>query len=163
MVQFNHSLTFNRRTEPAQRTMQQVLLDLFEVHRADLQEMCIGVECEVDQPVGDLLCQALVEDCLMEILQTAIARSTQGSQLTISAFRTVRGVEIEIADADSVTDDLPTNAFSRCQGWSLRMRREGKQPWANSASPDVYHTRCPQGGQAWTLVMKPRMAQVRVA
>lgn len=163
MVQFNHSLFYARNTALVRRSVQQVIHDLIDLHQADLQEMCIGVECEVDQPVGDLQCQALVEDCLMEILQTAIARSTQGSQLTISAFRTVRGVEIEIADAESVTDDLPTNAFSRCQGWSLRMRREGRQPWANSASPDVYHTRCPQGGQAWTLVMKPRMAQVRAA
>ena len=163
MVQFNHSLTFARRTEPVPRTMQHVLLDLFDAHRADLREMCIDVECEVDQSVADLLCQAVVEDCLREILQTAVKRSTMGSQLTISAFRTVRGVEIEIADAGSVTDDLPTNAFSRCQRWSLRMRREDSQRWANTTLPDVYHTRCPQGGQAWTLVMKPRMAKVRAA
>lgn len=163
MVQFNHSLIFARNTLPVRRSVLQVIQDLIDMHQSELQEMCIGVECEVDQPVGDLLCQAMVEDCLVEILQTAIACSTAGSQLTISAFRTVRGVEIEIADADSVTDDSPTNAFSRCQRWSSRMRRGASQPWANSATPDVYHTRCPQGGQAWTLVIKPRIAQVCAA
>lgn len=163
MVQFNHSLAFVRNTQPVQRRLRQVIEDLIGMHHTDLQEMRIDVECEVDQSVGELSCQALVEDCLLEILQTAMARSTIGSQLTISAFRTVRGVEIEIADANSMTDDLPTNAFSRCQRWTMRMRREGGQRWANSALPDVYHTRCPQGGQAWTLVMAPRMAQVRAA
>lgn len=163
MVQFNHSLAFTRNTVPAQRTVRQVIQDLIDVHRADLQELCISVECEVDWPVADLLCQALVEECLLEIMQTAIARSSMGSQLTISACRTRRGIEIEIADAGSVTDDLPTNAFSRCQRWSLRMRREASERWVNSALPDVYHTRCPQGGQAWTLVMAPRLAQVRAA
>lgn len=163
MVQFNHSLNSPRNTVSAVRSLQQVIKGLLDGHQAHLQEMCIGVEYEVDQHVGELLCQALIEDCLREILHTAIARSTVGSQLTISAFRTVRGVEIEIADAESVTDDLPTNAFSRCQDWSLRLRRESSQRWANSALPDVYHTRCPQGGQAWTLVMKPRMAQLRAA
>lgn len=163
MVQFNHSLTFATNALPVRRSVLRVIQDLIDLHQADLQEMRMGVECEVDEPVGDLLCQAMVEDCLREILQTAIARSSPGSQLTISAIRTVRGVEIEIADADSVTDDLPTNAFSRCPRWSSRIRRGASQPWANSATPDVYHTRCPQGGQAWTLVMKPRMAQVRAA
>lgn len=163
MVQFNHSLAFARHTVPVQRSVRQVIQDLIDLHRADLQELRIGVECELDWPVAELPCQILVEDCLGEILQTAIARSTVDSQLTISACRTVRGVEIEIADAESVTDDLPTNAFSRCQRWTSRMRREAPLPWANSALPDVYHTRCPQGGQAWTLVMTARVAQIRAA
>ena len=163
MVQFNHSLTFARHTVAAQRSMRQVIQDLIDLHRADLQELRISVECDLDWQVAELPCQFLVEDCLGELLQTAIARSTMDSQLTISACRTLRGVEIEIADADSVTDDLPTNAFSRCQRWTLRMRRESPLRWANSALPDVYHTRCPQGGQAWTLVMTPRVAQARAA
>ncbi len=163
MVQFNHSLNFARHTAPCQRSVRQVIQGLIDTHRGDLHEMGIDVEYDLEWPVAELRCQAWVEDCLQEILQAAIGRSTPGSQLTISACRTVRGVEIEIADADSMTDDLPTNAFSRCQRWTLRMRREASQRWANSALPDVYHTRCPQGGQAWTLVMTPRMAQVRAA
>lgn len=163
MVQFNHSLPFKRSDMPAQRSLRTVIDGLIDAHRAELQERCVSVECDVERPVAELRCQVLIQDCLQEILHTAIACSTLGSHLSVSAFRTVRGVEIEIADAASATDDMPTNAFSRCQRWSLRLRREAKGRWANSALPDVYHTRCPQGGQAWTLVMTPRMAQVRAA
>lgn len=163
MVQFSnlqHNLT-------SSRSLRQVIESVLDYHQADLRELSISIEREVDWQVAELVCQPQVENCLRELLHSAIARSTLNSQLTISACRTVRGIEIEIADADSVTDDLPTNAFSRCHAWASPASRSKAPRWrnsmANSTAPDVYHTRCPQGGQAWTLVMTPRLAQVRAA
>ena len=163
MVQFSnlqHTLT-------SSRSLRQVIESVLEFHQADLRELSISIEREVDWQVAELVCQPQVENCLRELLHSAIARSTLNSQLTISACRTGRGIAIEIADADSVTDDLPTNAFSRCQAWASQGSRSQAPRWrnatANATAPDVYHTRCPQGGQAWTLVMTPRLAQVRAA
>ncbi len=163
MVQFTQSHSHQQHGSTAYRTLRQVIDRTLEIHHADLRELCMSIELEVDWQVAELACQAHVEACLLELLQSAIAHCTSSSQLTISACLTARGVEIEIADADSLTDDLPTNAFSRCQAWSPGMNRGTAQRWASAAVPHVYHTRCPQGGQAWTLVMASRLAHANAA
>lgn len=163
MVQFTHPLAHNQHGSAAHRTLRQVIEATIEFHQADLRELCISVELEVERQVAEFACQLHVETCLLELLQSAIAQCAVGSQLTVSACRTARGVEIEIADEESLTDDLPTNAFSRGHAWSPSMNRSDAQRWNNAAAPDVYHTRCPQGGQAWTLVMNSRLARAKAA
>lgn len=163
MVQFTHPLAHIQHSSVAHRTLRQVIDATIEFHQAVLQELCIGVELDVESQVAELDCQLHVGTCLLELLRSAIAHCTSGSQLTISACRTARGVEIEIADEDSLTDDAPTNAFSRGHAWSPSMNRKDAQRWGSAATPDVYHTRCPQGGQAWTLVMTSRLARVKAA
>ncbi len=163
MVQFTQPLAHKQRSSTPQRTLRQVIETALEFHQTDLRELQISVELEVERQVAELACQSHVETCLLELLQSAIAHCNCESQLTISACRTARGVEIEIADADSLTDDVPANAFSRCQAWSPGVDRSSAHRWASATAPDVYHTRCPQGGQAWTMVMPSRLARAKAA
>ncbi|MEO8271113.1 MAG: hypothetical protein ABI557_15435 [Aureliella sp.] len=163
MVQFTQFIAHNQHRSAAHRTLQQVIESTIELHQFEFRELCVSVELEVERQVAELACQAHIETCLLELVRSAIAQCAPGSQLTISACRTARGVEIEIADEDSLTDDVPTNAFSRGHAWSPSMNRSDAQRWGSSVTPDVYHTRCPQGGQAWTLVMNSRLARANAA
>ncbi|MCA9158387.1 MAG: HAMP domain-containing histidine kinase [Planctomycetales bacterium] len=163
MVQFTHSLAHRQRDLAVHRTLRQVIEATIEFHQADLRELSVSVELEVERQVAELDCQLHVETCLAELVRSAVAHCTSGGQLTVSACRTARGVEIEIADEDSLTDDAPTSAFSRGHAWSPHLNRSEPQRWGSAAALDVYHTRCPQGGQAWTLVMNSRLAHAKAA
>ena len=163
MVQFTRSLAYKPHSSTAHRTLRQVVETAIEFYQPDLRELRISVELEVERQVAEVDCQLQVETCLLELVHSAISHCTAGSQLTISACRTARGVEIEIAEEDSLTDDVPTNAFSRGHAWSPGTNCNEAKRWNSAAAPDVYHTRCPQGGQAWTLVMSSRLAHAKAA
>ena len=130
-----------------------------ELHQSQTQ-----VDVDLDASLATALCPAGFDETLKRLLHNSISRSSQfGAELSISACRTQRGIEIEIADSSPLVDDLPRNAFSRCPthasvGW------RGQRLNTNLPSGvDIYHTRCPQGGQAWTLVLSSRNSLIRAA
>ncbi len=165
MVQFTQSTARNQPHlgSTACRKLRPIIEATIEYHQAELRALAISVEIEVDRQVAEFACQLRVETCLLELMQLAISQCAIGSQLSISACRTARGVEVEIADEESLTDDMPTSAFSRGRAWRSGMNRGDHQRWDRAAVADLYHTRCPQGGQAWTLVMSSKVARARAA
>ncbi len=142
--------------------LRQVIDNALAFHQASLQALQIVVERDVDRQVADAWCPSSVEGCLMELLHGAIARSFEGGQLTLSACQTWRGLEIEIADGGTAIDDLPLHAFSPYRDWSSSQRGDHYR-MTSSAEVEVYRTRCPQGGQACTLVISARRAHIRAA
>ena len=130
-----------------------------ELHQSQSQ-----IDVDLDPSLATVLCPTGFDETVQRLLHNSISRSSQfGAELSISACRTQRGIEIEIADSSPPVDDLPRSAFSRCPTHaSVGMRGQ----WLNTNLPsglDVYHTRCPQGGQAWTLVLSSRNSLVRAA
>ena len=130
-----------------------------ELHQSQTQ-----VDVDVDPSLATVLCPLSFDDTLTQLLRNAISRSEQcAGELSISACRTNRGVEIEIADSSPSVDDLPRNAFSRCTMRATVGMRGHRLNSRQQSGFDVYHTRCAQGGQAWTLVLTLRNALARVA
>lgn len=130
-----------------------------ELHQSHSQ-----VDVELDPSLATVLCPPSLDDTLNQLLRNVISRSAQcGGELSISACRTNRGVEIEIADSSPSVDDLPRNAFSRCTMRAAVGMRGHRLNSIQQSGFDVYHTRCPQGGQAWILVLTSRNSLARVA
>lgn len=151
----------SRQQAPGDR-LRQVIDNALAFHEASLQELQIVVERDVDRQVADAWCPTSVEGYLMELLHAAIARSVTGGQLTLSACQTWRGLEIEVADGGNIADDVPLHAFSPYRDWSSSQRSE-RYRMSGGVDVEVYRTRCPQGGQACTLVISPRRAHIRAA
>ncbi len=137
-----------------------VVLAAIALVEPQLRDLRIHVDLELDPQLPEVSCHCKMHLMVNRLMQTAIARSLEESELQISVCQTIRGIEIEIADG-SPTDNLPTNAFSR---WS------GRQFWEDDAEQlhtnqhiELFHTRCPQGGQAWTLVLVSHKTYLRAA
>lgn len=122
------------------------------------------VDVDLDASLATVLCPTGFDETFKRLLYNSISRGSQfGGELSISACRTQRGIEIEIADSSLVVDDLPRNAFSRCPTHASGGLRGQRLNTNLPPAFDIYHTRCPQGGQAWTLVLSSRNSLVRAA
>lgn len=96
-------------------------------------------------------------------LQSAIGEGLEYGDVSIWAVLTHRGIEIEFADETPGDDRLAYRAFSRCQPDGRGELPRALQTLKLAADWQLYRARCPQGGQAWTLVLPLRRAAVKVA
>ncbi len=150
---------FNPQTASVRRAIEAAIAS----QEADLHECQIRIDVDLDSCLAMVRCPANLVDALKRLLHNAIDRSPQHSELSISACRTNRGIEIEIADSNPQVDDTPRNAFSRCRPPDTHGMPGQRMSATTPSGFDLYRTRCPQGGQAWTLVLTPRQSLVRAA
>ncbi len=160
MVRFTNSTAPETSQSPALNDMLQTAID----NLADeLRELHIHVDVEVDASLAKISYPSSIENALSSLLSRAIAGIPIGSEMSVSACRTNRGVEIEIANGSPLLNDGPANAFSRCVWRESNGDLASRMQPVTAAGCELYHTRCPQGGQAWTLVLVSRMIAVRAA
>ncbi len=120
-----------------------------------LHELRMRVDVELDPNLSEEKCDSDVTWIVGRLLQQAISRSLMDGELQISVCQTMRGVEIEIADG-SQFDSFPVNAFSRCRSRWWSDCGEDQRSFESLRGMQIFHTRCPQGGNAWTIVLAPK-------
>lgn len=126
--------------------------------KPQLRDLRIQLELELDPKLPEVHDNCNLQLIVNRLIQTALSRSPMEGELQISVYQTNRGVEIEVADS-SPTDNLPINAFSR--NWERHIGGNDGESADTVPYLEMYHTRCPQGGQAWTLVLAPRKTCLR--
>ena len=127
------------------------------LQKQSLHSKKIRVDVDLDNDLAQAPCAPAVRSAIEHILQLAIARNPRHSELQITACTTSRGLEIEIADAGDETDFPRLNAFVPQDCRQLVELPLGPQDF------ELYGSSCPQGGMAWTIVVKRRAAILKVA
>jgi K+-sensing histidine kinase KdpD len=161
MVRFENSRS---PVSPYPNSVWQVVQAVIDSLANSLQQRQISLDLDLERHLQRLYCHSNVGPMLRELVQHALDRSPPRAELSISACQTQRGIEIEVAECQPLPDAARPNAFARYQPQLSHPRRA-----ATLAAPaaregcDLYCTRCPQGGQAWTLVVSSRCVMARVA
>lgn len=161
MVQFNRSRS--PRVSPPTTSVTQLIYAALASQDEYLQELQLEIDVNVDPAIATVICDASLAQIVRDLLRDAIVRSPSQCELSISACRTHRGIEIEIADSTSDDEGVPYNAFSRCPPQTLGGLSSRLGSGAVREGWELYRTRCPQGGQAWTVVLSSRQKRVRAA
>jgi len=144
---------------PPKDSLQQAVASAVGRLRRRLRDKDLTLELDLDPEVRATPCPSGVEFAVQQLLVTAIEHSPPHSELLVSACRTVRGVEIEVAD-DGPSAAKPSNAFQPCDQAGL-LSSDSVRGWLSAL--EFYCTRCPQGGVAWTIVLPHSLAAVRAA
>ncbi len=121
-----------------------------------LRQLLVSVELDFDADIAAANCLPVTEIAISGLMHLAISLCPQHGELQISVCKTMRGIEIEIANSCSQSGPSRTNAFTRCDDLrshkaSRPSSRFSRRP--QETQPDIYYTRCPQGGLAWTVVV----------
>jgi K+-sensing histidine kinase KdpD len=149
---------------PYPNSVWQVIQSVVDSLANSLKQQQIRLELDLEKHLQRLYCHANVGPMLRELVQYALDRSPPHAELSISACRTQRGIEIEVAECQPLPDAARPNAFARYQPQQATQRYAAQLlPPAVREGCDLYCMRCPQGGQAWTLVVDSRWAVARVA
>lgn len=105
-----------------------------------------------------------VEDSVRRVLRRAIERCPKNGELTITSIRTERGLEVEIADSGHIPS---TGEAGQWVAWNPTPQDMGhvrdRITAVQSNSCDIFCAKCPQGGLAWTIVLRPRVANLKAA
>lgn len=120
------------------------------------------VEVELDPRLASTSCDLLALELLDELVHCTLACSPAHAELSFSVWLTPRGIEIELATSGSLPDSTPHSAFSVVDRQTSQWQRNGSR-LLGSRGYTLYCARCPQGGQAWTLVLPTRSAVARAA
>jgi K+-sensing histidine kinase KdpD len=149
---------------PYPNSVWQVIQSVVDSLAKSLQQRQIRLDLDLEKHLQRLYCHVNVGPMLRELVQHALDRSPPHAELSISACRTQRGIEIEVAECQPLPDAVRPNAFARYQPQHTPHRYATQSPTpALREGCDLYCMRCPQGGQAWTLVVDARWAVARVA
>lgn len=120
------------------------------------------IEVELDPRLAMTRCDVLASELLDELVHRTMACSPAHAELSFSAWLTPRGIEIELATTGTLPDSTPHSAFSRVDQQTALWQTSEPRP-LGSRGYTLYCARCPQGGQAWTLVLPTRSAVARAA
>lgn len=153
-------LALNYRGDAPRHTMHEAVATALRTVQSQLDAKRLLVVIELDADVSDAGCPQGIDMALRQLLSVAIDQSPRQGELQISACRTVRGVEIEIADCSQHVLLQHNNAFTPCDHRYFP-RAEYLRGWTTAF--DLYCTRCPQGGVAWTIVLPRSRAATRAA
>ena len=128
----------------------------------------LRVELDVDDQARGHACDAQTREAVDSLARLAIERSQFGSELFVSAVRTSQGVEIEIADSGPQLDQNRTSicvaAFAKTSIHELQNSSAFRLPERRASTwQNMYCSRCPQGGVAWTIILQDRLSVKRVA
>ncbi len=138
-------------------TLQETLQRRLASQQPCLHQKRVAIQLELDRALESTACSPTIQAAVERVLDLAIARAPQQSQLLITACPTRHGLEIEIAD------DGDESLLPRCNAFSPYDCREFIQLAGSQQDYDVYGITCPQGGLAWTLVIKRRAVQAKAA
>lgn len=135
-----------------------------------VQEVCLslasqlaahGIEIQIDVPPGTLAsadCD-LLRRALVNLVHNATRAMPKGGELTITAWQSERGLELEVADSGPGID---RRSRKRSYESSIRNHRADQSGLpvvdriAQSHGGDVTVANCPQGGAAFTMRIPQR-------
>lgn len=151
--------------EPEQSTLLQRTHRVLHVLSERIRAKRLTIELDFDLAAASSACSMRISRALEQLIELAISRSPDCSELEITVLHSERGMEIEVADCG-----LATPAAWDGQG-AFRTQPLAELPNSPSSStttdlPEnskLFCRRCPQGGLAWTLVVADRAAALKVA
>jgi hypothetical protein len=146
-----------RHATPRRLTVRDAIRFELETQQPRLHAKGVVVDVDLADDVGATPCTDSMLTAIETVLGLAVDRSPKRGELQIIGCATGRGLEIEIADAGDESGYPRLNAFNYrdcCQLISAPPNRPGVS---------YYGAQCPQGGMAWTIVIKPQQALARAA
>lgn len=152
-----------------EKTVREALRALVSKRHAEIQRKRLTVEIDVEHSLTDGQIGWRLQDAFERLLGLAIQRCPEDTELTVTAISTSRGTEVEIADsgANGETQHSPSKltAFAPCEisrlpGYLNSARTSVAR---DDAAMELYCTRCPQGGLAWTVVMREKLLVSKAA
>ena len=103
-----------------------------------------------------------LKQAMLKMLNLAIERSPDHSEIQLTACCVGDAVELEVADnGDTLNHD--SNAFRHSCSYSFGPIARDLLASVQSRGAEFWGTCCPQGGMAWTLRMPLRMAMAKAA
>jgi len=103
-----------------------------------------------------------LKQAILKMLNLAIERSPNCTEIQLTACCVGDAVELEVADSgDTLNND--SIAFSHSCSYNFGPIARDLIASVQSRGAEFWGTCCPQGGMAWTLRMPLRMAMVKAA
>ena len=151
--------------EPEQFTLLQRTHRVLQVLSERIRAKRLTIELDFDLEAASSACSMRISRAVEQLIELAISRSPDCSELEITVLHSQRGMEIEVADCGMASasawdgqgafrtqplEELPSGQTSATAG---RLPENAK----------LFCSRCPQGGLAWTLVVADRAAALKVA
>jgi hypothetical protein len=138
-------------------SFQATIVDALEQLNAQIHQKSIVVAVEIDDEVMHSTCPVAIRRAIEFLLHVAVDRSPIAGDVYVTACTTPRGLEIEIADSG---DD---EAFPKLRAFYPQDCRPLLNFPACGAGFSVLGSLCPQGGVAWTILARKRVAYSKVA
>ena len=150
-------LSIWRDSEPRKIALRDAIQFELDTQQSTLSHKRLSVDIDLDVDIGLTSCSAAVRSAIETVLGLAIHRSPRGGLVSIVGCMTSRGIEIEVAD-DGKDASLPRfHAFQPVDCGKLIAA-----PGSN-AQINYYAIPCPQGGVAWTIVLKRTQSIAKAA
>ena len=146
-----------RQYAPYKITLEDAIQFELQTQQPRLQLKALRIDVDLDASVASTRCSDTMRTAIETVLGLAIDRSPKRGELLIVGCTTHRGIELEIADCG---DDF---AFPRFTAFHHRDCCHQISAPPNCSDVSYYGAHCPQGGMAWTIVIKPQFALARAA
>ena len=143
--------------EPRKIALRDAIRFELDTQHPTLSHKRIKLEIDLAVEVGQTPCTAEVRTAIEIVLGLAIDRSPRGGLLSVVGCVTERGIELEIAD-EGDERLFPRFAAFRADDCGRFISAPGTHQ-----SVSYYGAPCPQGGMAWTIVLKPSKAIAKAA
>ena len=143
--------------EPRKIALRDAIRFELETQHSTLSHKRLKVEIDLSVDVGQATCTAEIRNAIETVLGLAIDRSPRGGLLSVVGCTTERGIELEIAD-EGDERLFPRFAAFRADDCGRFISAPGKH-----TAVSYYGAPCPQGGMAWTIVIRPTKAIAKAA
>ena len=143
--------------EPRKIALRDAIQFELDTQSSTLSHKRLRVEMDLTPDVAMTACTPEVRNAIETVLGLAIDRSPRGGILSVVGCATERGIELEIAD-DGDESLFPRFAAFRTTECGKLISAPGTH-----AAVSYYGAPCPQGGMAWTVVLKRFSAIAKAA
>ncbi len=152
----------------SQASIPEIIESLLARFHDTIDEKRLAVEVDLDISTPNLALGQALLTTFEHLLSMVIDRCPFGGELLITALETEEGLEFEFADSgEGIPLSLEKNRLSAFK--PAEVDGEIFNLWPPLARTEqrldcqVFCTRCPQGGLAWTLVQRRRQAVLKFA
>lgn len=145
-----------RDSEPRKIALRDAIQFELDTQQSTLLHKRLKIEIDLEAAIALLPCSPAICSTIETVLALAIDRSPRGGTLSIVGCDTQRGVELEVAD------DGTQAAMPRFRAFQSREC----QPMGMGGNPSrlsYYGVPCPQGGMAWTIVLRQPQSIAKAA
>jgi hypothetical protein len=122
----------------------------------------LQLDIDVESHLPSSIDLGWLKQAMLKMLNLAIERSPDRSEIQLTACCVGDAVELEVADnGDTLNND--STAFGHRCSYNFGPIARDLIASVQSRGAEFWGTSCPQGGMAWTLRMPLRMAMAKAA
>ena len=152
-----------RQNDPQESLLHNRIREIVQRYEAEIQRKQVRLEIDLEDNCHELYCSDSIYQALDGLFGHALARCPENTELTVSAYYSGRGPEVEIGDEGP---DPGLKSYGAFIAQPLKhLPPDALQTISRPVPPDaeLFCSRCPQGGLAWTLVLQRTVSVAKVA